>query len=248
MTSAPVLYVTGAASGIGAATARLALEAGWQVGLIDRDEVGLSTRDRTGADDLAEAVAADVTARESLEAAARRLSERWPQGPDAVVHCAGTYLTSPAAAQDLELFDHVQSVNTRGTYLAATTLARPMLARGSGSIVLLSSIAYLLGDRIEPGAAYAASKGAIVSLGRQLAVEWGPRGVRTNVVAPGVIDTPMTTIVEDAAAHAVLLEAVPLQRLGTAEEIARVCLFLAGSGSAYVNGAVLPVDGGQSVV
>jgi 3-oxoacyl-[acyl-carrier protein] reductase len=111
--------------------------------------------------------------------------------------------------------------------------------------VLLSSIAYSRGDTAEPAAHYAASKGAVVSLTRQLAVEWGTAGIRVNAVAPGVIATPMLRISDDPDRLATYLQTgVPLGRLGTAEEVAAACLFLLGDDAAYVSGAVLPVDGG----
>ncbi|MGB9033404.1 hypothetical protein BLJ79_15880 [Arthrobacter sp. UCD-GKA] len=241
----PVLAVTGATSGIGAATARLATAANYRVAMLDlaapADEALLRHENTIFAK-------CDVTSRESLQSALALIEETWGQGPDAVVHCAGVYQTSATEDLDLDLFARVQNINTTGTFLTAGILGRSMLERGAGSMVLLSSIAFALGDEAEPGAAYAASKGAVVSMGRQLAAEWGPRGVRTNVVAPGVIDTPMTTIVDNERAYGDLLATHPLRRLGTAEEVARVCLFLVGPGSSYVNGAVIPVDGGQCIV
>ena len=122
-----------------------------------------------------------------------------------------------------------------------------MLETGRGSIVLLSSTAHALGDAIEPSAAYAASKGAVVSLARQLAVEWGPRGIRTNVVVPGVIDTPMTTILNHREGLKQVVSTIPLGRLGTADEVAQVCLFLTSDAASFMNGAIVPVDGGQLV-
>nr|WP_256449184.1 SDR family NAD(P)-dependent oxidoreductase [Paeniglutamicibacter quisquiliarum] len=239
------MAVTGAASGIGAATARLAATANYRVAMLDLTAPANDALLRRNNTVFAEC---DVTSRESLRSALALIEETWGQGPDAVVHCAGIYQTSATEELDLELFARVQHINTTGTFLTAGVLGRSMLERGAGSLVLLSSIAFALGDEAEPGAAYAASKGAVVSMGRQLAAEWGPRGVRTNVVAPGVIDTPMTTIVDNAQAYGDLLATHPMRRLGTAEEVARVCLFLAGPGASFVNGAVIPVDGGQCIV
>jgi NAD(P)-dependent dehydrogenase (short-subunit alcohol dehydrogenase family) len=236
------LYVTGASSGIGAAIVSLADTGGYRVGILDREPPRYELTQNM------KFVACDVTSAHSLDQAQEELNSRWPHGPDAVIHCAGVYKKSPATERDENLFDRVLSINAKGSFLVASTFGKQMTQNGHGSIVLLSSIAYLLGDYVEPGAAYASSKGAVVSLARQLAVEWGPKGVRTNVVAPGVIDTPMTTIVSDAAAYQELLKTVPLRRLGDAQEVARVCLFLAGDSASYVNGAVIPVDGGQTIV
>ncbi|MGW6172163.1 SDR family NAD(P)-dependent oxidoreductase [Arthrobacter sp. NPDC055138] len=239
---APVLAVTGAASGIGAATVQLALESGYRVAALDRKAPHC-----TAQENLLQ-LACDVTDTASLEHALGCVEERWPAGLEALVHCAGIYRTSAAETLDLAVWQEVHDVNVTGSYMAASILGRPLLRRGKGSIVLLSSIAFALGDGTEPGAAYAASKGAVVSLGRQLAAEWGPRGVRTNVVAPGVIHTPMTTIVNSQEGLGKVLENIPLQRLGAADEVAHVCLYLAGRNSSYVNGVVLPVDGGQTIV
>lgn len=240
--SAPVMYVTGASSGIGRALVKVAVHAGYEVGIIDlrKPEFELSPE--------MEFVSCDITNADALDRAAAQLRARWPEGPDAVVHCAGIYLHEPSEERGEDLFDTVTRINTRGSFMVASTFGREMLRHSRGSIVLLSSIAYLLGDPIEPGAAYASSKGAIVSLGRQLAAEWGSRGVRTNVVVPGGIDTPMTTIVHDVKAHEELLKTIPIGRLGSAQEVAEVCLFLASPRASYVNGAVVPVDGGQTIV
>ncbi|WP_139006444.1 SDR family NAD(P)-dependent oxidoreductase [Arthrobacter crystallopoietes] len=238
----PVLAITGAASGIGASTVQLALNSGYRVVALDK-----KTPEFTERDELLQ-VSCDITDVTALEQILVRVEERWPDGLEALIHCAGIYRTSASEDADLALWQEVQHVNVTGSYLVASVLGRPMLRQGRGSIVFLSSIAYSLGDGREPGAAYAASKGAVVSLGRQLAAEWGPRGVRTNVVAPGVIDTPMTTIVNNVEGLGKVLENIPLQRLGEAEEVAQACLYLASRNASYVNGVVLPVDGGQTIV
>lgn len=238
---APVMYVTGASSGIGRAVVELAVTAGYEVGLLDLSVPEFELTPQM------EYIKCDITDVESLDAARAQFMRRWSSGPDAVVHCAGTYQHESSELRNVELFDAVTRINTKGSFLVASTFGDDMLRKKRGSLVLLSSIAYLLGDAVEPGAAYASSKGAVVSLGRQLAVEWGSRGVRTNVVVPGVIDTPMTTVVNNKAAHEALLQEIPAQRLGTAREVAEVCVFLSSEKASYVNGVAIPVDGGQTV-
>ncbi len=117
----------------------------------------------------------DVTDRNAVEGALLSGFERIGKPPAALVHCAGgIYLTSPSETADLSVWERVLAVNATGSFQLASLVGRHMLAAGSGSIVLLSSIAWALGDNTEPSAAYAASKGgAVVSLGRQLATEWG---------------------------------------------------------------------------
>ncbi|MFE9660121.1 SDR family oxidoreductase [Streptomyces sp. NPDC005955] len=232
------LLVTGAGSGIGRATADLARGLGWSV-------VGLDLR--PAEDAPYPVLACDVSDERSVQEAFDGAARRWQgRAPDAVVHCAGVYRFRAATATGAADWDSVVGLNARGSMLVAAAAARQMIDGGAGgSITLLSSIAAVRGDAGEPSAAYSASKGAVEALTRQLAVEWGPDGIRCNAVAPGVIDTPMTTVSGDPEAFAQVLQRIPARRLGTAEEVARVCVFLASEESSYVSGVVVAVDGGQ---
>lgn len=236
-----VIVVSGAASGIGAAVRRLASASGAAVLALDRN----ARPDQR--DDTVFWERCDVTDPTAVDAALARGLDRIGRPPTALVHCAGIYLTSPTEDSDLEVWQRVLDVNATGSFQLASRIGARMLAENFGSIVLLSSVAWALGDRAEPSAAYAASKGAVVSLGRQLAAEWGPRGVRANIVVPGVIDTTMTTIINNEAGFRSVIDSIPLGRLGTADEVAQVCLFLTSEAASFVNGAVIPVDGGQLV-
>ncbi|MER6914272.1 SDR family oxidoreductase [Streptomyces sp. NPDC000594] len=230
------LVVSGAGSGIGRATAELARERGWSVLGLDLAE-----------DRRAGIIACDITDEGSVRDAFARVDEVWEgAAPDALTHCAGVYRFRPALETTAEAWDAVLAINARGSLLVASAAARRMREGGGGSVTLLSSIGAARGDAGEPSAAYSASKGAVESLTRQLAVEWGPYGIRCNAVAPGVIDTPMTTVSGDPGAFEQVLRRIPARRLGTAEEVARVCLFLASAESAYVSGTIIAVDGGQS--
>jgi NAD(P)-dependent dehydrogenase (short-subunit alcohol dehydrogenase family) len=231
------LVVTGAGSGIGRATADLAHDAGWSV-------VGLDLR--PDGDARYPVLACDVGDEESVREAFAGVDRLWAgAAPDALVHCAGVYRFAPAVATGAADWDAVVGLNARGSLLVAAAAGRRMVAQEGGSVTLLSSIAAARGDAGEPSAAYSASKGAVEALTRQLAVEWGPDGVRCNAVAPGVIDTPMTTVSADPGAFAQVLGRIPARRLGTAAEVARVCLFLSSADASYVNGVVVAVDGGQ---
>ena len=224
------IIVTGAASGIGRATATLALDRGARVALIDRDPAPSSMR-------------ADVTDEDDIARAFDEVCRSWGETPTAIVHAAGIYRIGPTIELTVAEWTDMITVNLTGAMIVARAAAR--LMSGAGAIVLVSSIAAERGDRHEPAAHYAASKGGVSALCRQLAVEWGPRGIRVNAVAPGVIDTPMLRLGDDPErCDAYLAEAVPLGRLGRAEEVAEACLFLAGPQSAYITGAVIPVDGG----
>jgi NAD(P)-dependent dehydrogenase (short-subunit alcohol dehydrogenase family) len=236
------LIVTGAGSGIGAATTRRAGDAGWSVAGFDRafpEDVS-----DAGAGETAR-FTVDVTDPAAVSAAVDAASAHWGEAPDALVHCAGIYRVAPSVTVDVAAWDHTLAINARGSFLVAQAVAASMIRHGTtGSIVLLGSVAAGRGDLGEPSAAYAASKGAVSAMARQLAVEWGGAGIRVNCVVPGVIDTAMTTVTADADATAALLQRLPLGRLGTADEVAAACLFLAGPDGSYITGTEITVDGG----
>lgn len=237
------LLVTGAGSGIGAATAAAAARLGWDV-------MGMDLRPDTIAATCSASIACDVADEASVEAAFAKLSALWPGGPDAVVHSAGVYRVTPLLDTPAASWDSVLGINARGSFLVARESSRRMREGDRDrSIVLLSSIGAARGDEHEPSAAYSASKGAVTSLTRQLAAELGSSGVRVNAVAPGVIETAMTTLMNDPEVAAQFFATrVPARRPGTAAEVANACLFLASDQSSYISGAVIPVDGGQSVL
>ncbi len=243
MTGAPArVLVTGGGSGIGRAVCERAADAGARVVALDRD---VSTVDPG----VATAVPVDVTDEAAVVAAVARAVELLGGAPDGVVCAAGVYAVDPAFDVTGDRFLEVLRINTVGSFLVAREAVRHMVsAQVPGSVVLLASIAYVEGAVREPGVHYAASKGAVVSMTRQLAVEWAEVGVRVNAVSPGVIRTPMLRLTDDpVATRDYLASGVPLHRLGEADEVAGACLYLLGEGSSYVTGAVLPVDGGASV-
>lgn len=210
--------VTGAASGIGAAVAARFAGDGWDV-------LGL---DRAPGDGV---VAADVTDPASLEDAAVSLDGR---DVDALVCAAGVWLDGDDryTTVDLDVWETTWRVNVTGTMLTLRSFA-PLLASGAG-VVTVGSLAALAG--IPRRDAYTASKGAVVALSRAWAADLVRRGIRVNCVAPGVVDTPMT---ERTAGDDLDL---PLGRPATPDEIAEVIVGAATSG--YLNGAVIPIDGG----
>ena len=230
------IVVTGGASGIGRATAALAQSRGAQVALLDR-------RHDSASPSKALCRTVDVTDPSALDRAFADVSDSWGAPPTGVIHAAGVYRIRESAALTLSEWNEVLAVNLTGTLLVAQTAMRALT--DGGAIVLLSSIAAERGDRSEPAAHYAASKGGVSALCRQLAVEWGPLGIRVNAVAPGVIDTPMLRLGDDPERmEGYLAGSVPLGRLGRADEVAEACLFLSGPGATYISGAVLAVDGG----
>lgn len=246
-TSPRNLIITGGARGIGLAVASIAVSRGIQVVVIDKSLGEEFNKLRsTTSQELLQGVEADLSDARSIPTVMQEAAGLLSTPIESVVLCAGIYPLSPSIDGDASIWDAVHNLNARGTFLAASAAARNMGEAG-GSIVLLTSVAYARGDALEPSAAYAASKGALVSLTAQLAAEWGELGIRVNAVAPGVIDTALTTIVHNPEAYSAMLARLPLHRIGQPEEVARACLFLTSADASYITGAVLPVDGGYLI-
>jgi 3-oxoacyl-[acyl-carrier protein] reductase len=231
--------VTGAASGIGRATLARFISEGARVVAVDRDEAALERAImELGA--AASAYAADITDPSAMAALAAHVLAQHG-GIDILAHFAG--ITKDALYQKMSLDDWnaVIHVNLTGTFVVAQAIAP--LMRDGGAIVLTSSRSYFgnIGQ-----ANYAASKGGVVSLTRTLALELGKRGIRVNAIAPGFIETPMTSVVPDKLRDRAI-EQTPLKRTGKPEEIASVALFLASSDSSYLTGQVICADGGRTV-
>jgi NAD(P)-dependent dehydrogenase (short-subunit alcohol dehydrogenase family) len=149
---------------------------------------------------------------------------------------------------DVDTWDRVMAVNLRGVFLGCKHAIPVMLEQGSGSVINISSFVALLGCSV-PQDAYTASKGAVLSLTRSLAVQFGPRGVRSNAICPGPIETPllMDWLVRDEAAKQLRLARNPTGRFGKPEEIVNLAIYLASDESRWTNGAAMVVDGGISV-
>jgi meso-butanediol dehydrogenase / (S,S)-butanediol dehydrogenase / diacetyl reductase len=163
---------------------------------------------------------------------------------DVLVNVAGVGSTTTAPETPLDVWEEVFAVNARGTFLCCKHAIPAMIARGGGSIVNIASVAAIVG--LKNRAAYCASKGAVVSLTRALAVDHVGDGIRVNAVCPGTIDTPwVRRLVEEAGESLDALTArQPLGRLGTADEVAEAVAYLASDAAAFVTGSVLVIDGG----
>lgn len=226
--------VTGGASGIGSATAKLLAERGATV----------LTLDREGGD-----IRADVRDEGAVTAAVREASSRLGGPPDLLVASAGVYRIEPFLTLAADAWDDVMAINLRGVFLTGRAVARELVAAGTrGAIVNLASTAALVGDGSEPSAHYNSSKAGVLALTKQMAIELAPHGIRVNCVCPGVIDTPMLRVMDDPEGGAEFVRtSVPLARLGAAADVARVIAFLASDESAYVTGAAIPIDGGLTL-
>jgi 2-deoxy-D-gluconate 3-dehydrogenase len=236
--------VTGARRGIGLAKAGALPRAG-------ADIIGVSARlEPTGSDVERVVHAAGRTftgLRTDLadRAAVRRLAAHVKAlGPvDILVNNAGTIARTPAAEYPDELWDHVIEVNLTSQFTLSREIGRDMIGRGHGKIIFTASLLSFQGGVNVP--AYTASKSAVAGLTKALANEWAAHGVNVNAIAPGYISTDNTQALRDDAERSrAILDRIPAGRWGRADDLGGAAVFLASSASDYVNGIVLPVDGG----
>jgi 3-oxoacyl-[acyl-carrier protein] reductase len=241
-----VALITGAGSGIGAASARLFAAEGAQVAVVDLDrpgaeEVAAAIREAGGS---AIAIPTDVAEAPAVEAMAARALEELGR-VDVLMSNAGVlddYL--PAADTPYEVWDRVLGVNLKAMYLTAKALIPQMLKNGGGAIVNVASTAALNGGN--GGAAYTTSKHGIIGFTRQLCFDYARQGIRANTLCPGAVETGMTREIFAEASAEVMkaVESAPIGRWAQPEELAAAALFLASEDASFVNGAVYVVDGG----
>lgn len=237
-----VAVVTGAASGIGEATARRLSELGAAVFLIDRSPAVEALRDELRATGRAESAVMDVADEQAWADAARRCRELLG-APGILVSNAAVADVASLAETPRETWDRQIGINLTGAYLAARTLMDDIASSGSGAIVIVSSVHAHFGL---PGrAAYASSKAGLTGLARQLAAEYGP-AVRVNAVLPGPVLTAAWDGI-DGDARAASAAATALDRLGDPGEVADAIAYLASDRASFITGAELPVDGGWSI-
>jgi len=240
-----VSIITGAAQGIGLATALKFAEEGATVVVCDLRPEGVDAavalvRAR-GAQTLG--CVLSVTDRPALDAMAAAVKERFGS-IDVLVNNAGITRDARLQKMTLEQFDAVIDVNLRGVFHATQAVLPTMVAQGSGVILNASSVVGIYGNFGQTN--YAASKFGVIGFTKTWSRELGPKGIRVNAVAPGFVETPiLATIPDKVLQH--MREQVPMHRLGKPEEIANVYAFLASDEASYVNGAVIEVSGGMTV-
>jgi len=236
-----VALVTGAARGIGLATARRFLDAGWSAALLDND-----------AETLAAAVAAlgrpervlelprDVRRPDDARAAVEAVAAKFGR-LDALVNNAGIAHFGPMMETPLDIWRDIMDVNLTGPFVM-TQAAVPLMRESGGAIVNITSISSLRASTLR--VAYGTSKAGLAHLTKQMAVELAACGIRVNAVAPGPVDTAMALKVHSKEIRADYHDAIPLNRYGLPEEQADAILYLCGPHSTYITGQILAVDGG----
>lgn len=238
----PVAVVTGAARGIGLASAQWFLAQGYKVVLIDKDAATLAATNASLA--LPERVLAlhcDVSNPAQVRDAALAVRARWGRA-DALVNNAGIAVFKPCMETSFDEWRAVLGTNLDGAFLCTQAFAPLMVEGGGGAIVNIASISGLRASTLR--VAYGTSKAALIHMTKQFAVELGTQGVRVNAIAPGPVETEMAKLVHSVAIRQDYHDVIPLNRYGSTDEMAQTIGFLCSAAASYVNGQVLAVDGG----
>jgi NAD(P)-dependent dehydrogenase (short-subunit alcohol dehydrogenase family) len=240
--SGQVAVVTGASSGLGDRFVRVLHAAGASVVAVARRSDRLAQL----ADELDRVlpVTADLAEDADVELIVPRTIEHFER-VDIVVNNAGFGIPAPAVEEPTDAFRRTLSVNLVGAFHLARLAAVPMIAAGRGSIINISSILGQVAAWPIPDASYSSSKGALISLTRDLACQWAGHGVRVNALAPGFFPSESSApMAEDKGSQRYLRTGCPMRRMGAVHELDGALLFLASGASTYMTGQVLTVDGG----
>jgi 3-oxoacyl-[acyl-carrier protein] reductase len=240
-----VSIITGAAQGIGLATAEKFAREGAIVVVCDLRQPGVDAAVARCRELGAQAVgfALNVTDRAAVDAMVAAVKEQFGR-IDVLINNAGITKDARLQKMTIDQFDAVIDVNLRAVFHCAQAVADTMVAQGSGSIVNASSVVGIYGNFGQTN--YAATKFGVIGFTKTWSRELGPKGIRVNAVAPGFVETPILATIPDKVLQQ-MREQVPLHRLGKPEEIANVYAFLASDEASYVNGAVIEVSGGMTV-
>jgi len=240
-----VALVTGGGTGLGEAIAAGLHQAGARVVIVGRREIELARSvDRIGPG--ASYMVHDLTQVDAAEGLVARIGAE--VGPiDCLVNNAGIHLKKPALDTTVDEFQRVLMTHVLGAHALTRAVAPGMIARQNGTVLFIASMASLFG--IPQVVAYSAAKSAYLGMVRTLATEWSPHGVRVNAIAPGWIESPMSTkaLAGDPARRDKILGRTPMGRLGQPEDVAWAAVYLASAAGRFVTGIVLPVDGGASI-
>lgn len=244
MTASPakVALVTGAARGIGLATARKFLAEGWRVALLDIEgELQASAAAALQNPDDTLAITCDVSDAAAVAAAMAAIMSRFGR-LDALVNNAGIAVFAPVLETSDADWNRIMAVNLTGPFLCTKAAAPLMREQGGGAIVNITSISAVRASTLR--SAYGTSKAGLAHLTKQLAVELASLNIRVNAVAPGPVDTAMAKQVHTREIRADYHDAIPLNRYGLEEELAEAIYFLCSERASYITGQILAVDGG----
>jgi NAD(P)-dependent dehydrogenase (short-subunit alcohol dehydrogenase family) len=240
--AAKVALVTGAARGIGLATAKRFLAEGWRVALLDIDAATLNAAVASLAKpDSALMLVCDVSDARQVTASIANTAQRFGR-LDALVNNAGVAVFAPVMETSDDDWSRVLAVNLTGPFLCTKAAVPLMREHGGGTIVNITSISAVRASTLR--SAYGTSKAGLAHLTKQLAVELASSGIRVNAVAPAPVDTAMAKAVHTADIRADYRDAIPLNRYGLEEELAEAIFFLSSERASYITGQVLAVDGG----
>ncbi|MBI3700911.1 MAG: SDR family oxidoreductase [Afipia sp.] len=237
-----VALVTGAARGIGLATAKRFLADGWRVALLDIETQTLrATMTALAKPDTTLALECDVSDANAVAGAMSKIAERFGR-LDALVNNAGIAIFKPLLETTQDDWSRVLAVNLSGPFICTQAAAPLMREHGGGAIVNITSISGFRASTLRT--AYGTSKAGLAHLTKQFAVELATLGIRVNAVAPGPVDTAMAKAVHTPAIRADYHDTIPLNRYGLEEELAEAIFFLCSDRASYITGQVLAVDGG----
>lgn len=246
-----VCVITGAGSGMGRTAAHLFAREGAKVAVFEVNESAAketvaSVRASGG---VASDHACNVADEDSVKRAVAETLQQYGR-IDVLYNNAGIMPAADHSVIDtpVEVWDQVMNINARGIFLMCKHVIPHMVSQGKGSIINIASFVAFMGCTV-PQDAYTASKGAVVSLTRSLAVQFRPKGIRTNAICPGPIETPLMTewVLNDEAARTIRLSRQPSGRFGKPEDIVHAAIYLASDESDWTNGAMLHIDGGITV-
>jgi len=241
--------VTGGATGIGLQMARALAEAGADVAICARDagRCEEAALELTGLGRRSLGLHCDVSDPGDVSVTVERVVEELGR-LDILINNSGTSWGAPTEDYPLEGWQKVIDVNLTGTFLCSQAVGRVMLEQGSGKIINIASVAGIIGGspELRQAVAYSASKGGVLAFTRDLACQWGRRGITVNAIAPGWFRSSMADKVLDEN-EAAIAEGIPLGRVGNEHELKGVVVFLAGAASDHITGQTIVVDGGKSI-
>lgn len=242
-----VALITGGGSGIGAAIAKAFAREGAQVVICGRREEQLKqvTQEIDSSGGEALYCVTDVSSAQQIQSMHETIKLKFGT-IDILVNNAGIYMPDEITTTSEDEWDTVMNVDAKGVFLVSKSVLPDMIQKGKGKIINIASIAGLFG--FEKSAAYCAAKGAVVNLTREMALDYAPKGICVNAIAPGVIDTDMTKgFLSNEQAKQAFLAKTPVGRVGTPDDIAHGAVYLASDESDFVAGHTLVIDGGWTI-